>query len=499
MRPHRKILALARAGNPARAWALFKEQGLESAEQDIGALTLKGRLLKDLARRAEGDERLDLFAQASEAYLAAYALETDSYPLINAATLALLSDNPGHAAELAQDVLDLIDADPEEGETAYWREATMAEALLILGRTKEAEARLAAGIAKLPQAWEDHAATIGQFERIIAHRGDDPSWLDAYRPACAVHFSGLIGLDPDDPDLKFTINELIRDLRPGFAFGALAAGADILLAEALVEAGAVLHVMLPFERDEFRAISVTPFGADWEARFDALMERAEQVDELTSATDDVEAWLPSLVECASLVSMGQCVGQANILRCMACAVTLTAPGEKTRPHISQWEQSGRPLHLIETPRVESIRTSCTKPGETAPQQGLSAVLVAEGASTAALKRAANAHQLEYDPSTAGQVLTGPPALCLAAGLKLVTSDPDAHYGMVVSPIGTRAARAEAFEQAAYLSHLERKEQLFVDQPTAMIAKVMGIGGHVEQMGEVSTPSGPVTLYSISPA
>jgi len=108
-----KILQQARAGNPVRAWRLFRELGLDGVSDDIKTLTLKGRLLKDLAWRASGDERSNLFHQASEAYLAAHALRTDSYPLINAAALALFAGDVERSHDLARQTLRLIENDPE--------------------------------------------------------------------------------------------------------------------------------------------------------------------------------------------------------------------------------------------------------------------------------------------------------------------------------------------------------------------------------------------------
>ncbi|NCQ50281.1 MAG: hypothetical protein GW800_15560, partial [Sphingomonadales bacterium] len=131
--PIRKILSLARAGNPARAWVLFQSSGWDARTDDPKALTLKGRLLKDQAKAADGAERVRLYRLAAEAYAAAAELERDSYPLINAAALALLGGKPERARALAQETLALLDEDAEQGENAYWRAATRAEALLLLG------------------------------------------------------------------------------------------------------------------------------------------------------------------------------------------------------------------------------------------------------------------------------------------------------------------------------------------------------------------------------
>ena len=256
----RQILSIARAGNPSRAWALFQSSGWDTRLDDPKALTLKGRLLKDQAKASDGADRARLYGLAAEAYAAAAALERDSYPLINAAALALLAGKPEGARSLAQETLNLLESDPEQGENAYWRAATRAEALLLLDDDTGSRAALAEGIAKLPRAWEDHAATIGQFELILAEKGKDAGWLDRHRPPPSFYFSGIIGLDEADVTIGQDIDAIVARERPGFGFGALAAGADILIAEALHRAGAELHVILPYPVDRFRELSVAPFG-----------------------------------------------------------------------------------------------------------------------------------------------------------------------------------------------------------------------------------------------
>ena len=253
MTPHYQILSIARGGNSARAWALFLSLGWDERKDDPKALTLKGRLLKDQAKATQGADRVRLYGEAAEAYAAAAALERDSYPLINAAALALLGGKPERAHSLAQETLALLESGPDQGENAYWREATRAEALLLLGDDTGARAALADGIAQLPRAWEDHAATIGQFELILAEQGRDAGWLDRHRPPPSLYFSGIIGLDDKDEAIRQDIDAIIAREQPGFGFGALAAGADILIAEALHKAGAELHIILPYPVDRFRA------------------------------------------------------------------------------------------------------------------------------------------------------------------------------------------------------------------------------------------------------
>ncbi|MEM6475430.1 MAG: tetratricopeptide repeat-containing protein [Pseudomonadota bacterium] len=485
MPTHNQILTLARAGNPVRAWALFCDGGLDKLATDIKALTLKGRLLKDLAGRADRGERVRLLTEAAEAYFAAHALKTDTYPLINAATLALLAGDPQRAATLAREVLDLIEADPDEGETVYWREATRSEALLLLGHMGEAEAALADGITKLPHAWEDHAATIGQFERIIAVQGWDAAWLDTYRPAASVHFSGLIGLDPADPALHGRIAAFVANLRPGFAFGALAAGADILLAEALLEAGAELHVTLPVARDEFRAISVEPSGGDWAARYDLLLEQAETVHELWSGSGADRAEFASLIESASLVSMGQAMRHAGVLRSKTVAVTMAAPDEQIRPHVEAWEHSGLPLHTIKAARSPTSQNSTSRHASSAPNGLLLLAGDAEGGF-------GQAHGLIQTNINGETHFTGQWRGCVAAVHALRDAHKETAMALVVDNQANGADRARLLAQAAGSAHFA------ADFAAAMIAKVLMPETRVEEVGEVASPAGPMPIYAIAP-
>ncbi|MFU7527351.1 adenylate/guanylate cyclase domain-containing protein [Qipengyuania sp. ASV99] len=67
-----------------------------------------------------------------------------------------------------------------------------------------------------------------------------------------------------------------RDIAVGF--GPLACGADILIAEALLERGAELNVVLPFAEADFIAESVLCGGEDWLARYKACRNAAKTVN-----------------------------------------------------------------------------------------------------------------------------------------------------------------------------------------------------------------------------
>jgi hypothetical protein len=274
-----KVLTLARSGATLRAWEAFGSAGLAARADDPAALTLKGRLLKDQARAATGAKRTLLFSESGAAYAAAARLRpSDSYPLINAAAMAVFAGDAALAEKLATSALALIDDGIDPGETPYWREATRAEALLLLGRNAEAQVSLSAAITHAPQAWEDRAATLRQFGLILSARGQSTDWLDPLRPPPMLHYSGILRIGVDDKLAEKAIHDAVREIAPGAGFGALAAGADIIVAEALLSLGADLHIILPCPVDIFREASVTPFGEAWEARFDHLMGEAATVE-----------------------------------------------------------------------------------------------------------------------------------------------------------------------------------------------------------------------------
>jgi hypothetical protein len=342
--PLTPILALARSGATQRAWEAFVAAGLERTV-DVNALTLKGRLLKDRARQAKGPTRSGLFAQSGAAYAAAARLRPDSYPLINAAAMALFGGDGATASALARDTLTLVDGDPAQGETPYWREATRAEALLLLGRTAEAQASLTTAIKAAPLAYEDHAATLRQFAAILAQTGSDAAWLDAHRPPPNLHYRGILGISADDTATASAIHGAVAEIAPGFAYGALAAGADILVAEAVLRLGGELHVVLPADVTAFRQSSVLPYGADWGVRFDALIDHAHS---LTLCAYGAEMSHAS-VRMAEYQAMGMAAQRASLLE--SRAVGLRIEPETRATDGDPWLESGRSIRRVAVPET----------------------------------------------------------------------------------------------------------------------------------------------------
>ena len=369
------IVAHARAGAPAQAWRLFREAGLEGVGDDAGVMAVRGRLLKEDALGAVGAARETLLAQAASAYGAAASLSASSYHLINAASLSLLAGDAAASRAAAIQVLAGLDQRPDEAETPYWLGATRAEALLLLNRQTEARAALTDAVALAPRAWEDHASTLRQFRLICAAQGMAADWLDALRPPRTLHFAGHMSLSAEGSDLRHRVAEVLVAENVGFGFGALAAGADIVVAGALVEHGAELNLVLPAAPSAFRAASVARQGEDWGRRYDALVALAASVidPERGERAPDRLA-----VQLAGEVAMGQAAMRAGALQTEALQLLVLDLDERggvpggsgwVRDH---WAASGRRQVIIQAPRAGRAARAIPEPGA---QEQLLALLV----------------------------------------------------------------------------------------------------------------------------
>ena len=490
-----QILSIARAGNPARAWSLFHSSDWYTRLDDQKALTLKGRLLKDQAKAADGAERTRLYGQAAEAYATAAALKRDSYPLINAAALALLGGKPERSAALAKETLALIDGDPGQGENPYWRAATRAEALLLLGEEAAARAALADGIAKLPYAWEDHAATIGQFELILAEQGSDVAWLDRHRPPPSLYFSGIIGLDAADPTIRQDIDAIIERERPGFGFGALAAGADILIAEALHRTGAELHIILPYPVERFRELSVAPYGEHWGSRFDALVEATSSLDVLTEFPDEDERSLSLAVELADLVAMGQCIRNAAVLKSWPKALTITGRGDQPRRPYQIWSDTGHDQFTIAVVRQKDHPSTAVS--SKAESKEVAAILWVDHADRDMLSALSDRGDA-FRPAGDGHYRISTDALdLLSTGRALLQHGASVRTSMVIDIMDADAPGAALLEQASDIARASSGGAVLTDCKSAMVILLQSREQKVEEIGELQTASGPLSLWSIA--
>lgn len=270
---HLQVLALARMGDTERAMALFEQHGL-GASADPHRRSVGARLRKDRALKLPaGAARQAALAEAFRAYHAVFRESGDSFPGVNAATLALLSGREEEAKAIAAAVL--RDAAP----TDFYGAVTRAEALLVLGRVDEAREALAADPIRSSADHGARSTARRQLRLIAGHHGFGEELLAGLAPPAVAHFAGhMFAADPArEAELRAEIERVLGEERVGFGYGALACGADLLFAEALLARGAELHVVLPFADEDFLAQSVRPGGEAWVARFHACLGAATTV------------------------------------------------------------------------------------------------------------------------------------------------------------------------------------------------------------------------------
>ena len=219
----------------------------------------------------------DLLRRAADLYETAAKQFGRFFTCINATTLRLLAGDVDRARELANEARRLVATDRASGSTDdYWQEATEAEAALIIGDIDAAAAALRVAVQIAGENYAAMAVTRRQLRLVCEAIGTDPGALDALTPPLVLYYSGHL-IDETQrpsrfpPDLESDVEQQIRafvaERRIGFAYGSLASGADILVAEAVLDAGIRLEIVLPFDTDEFEAVSVAPAGASWAERF----------------------------------------------------------------------------------------------------------------------------------------------------------------------------------------------------------------------------------------
>lgn len=336
-----RILQVARNGDTARAWHMFESAGLLGA-QAPEVLALKGRLLKDRALQLDGVARVTMAREAAAAYRACAGPRRATYPLINAATIAFLCGDVAQAREDARVILEIVASGRHEPETRYWLHATVSEARLLLGDKAGARAALLEAMAAAPQAWEDRAATIRQLREILQATGDSFEILEGLSPPASLHFSGIMDIRGHEDEVRLQVGKALDEIRPGTAFGALAAGADIFIAEMALERGVRLNVVLPGSLDHFREVSVAPFGNDWLARFDALVEQADSLVDLPEQGDVTHAGIVQATE----IAMGLAIRRANQLASDAVALHVGRRDDELAPALSRWTARGRMLYQV---------------------------------------------------------------------------------------------------------------------------------------------------------
>lgn len=474
------IRQIARSGDVLRAWHMFEGAGLLSST-DPEALSLKGRLLKDRGLAAHGQDRFTLLEAAQAAYVEAAGERRATYPLINAATIALMSGKPKEAKAIAQRVLDLLDSGDHQPETRYWLGATAAEAYLLLGDTRQARAALEQAVTAAPGAWEDHAATLRQFQQILEWTNGPEGFFDDLRPPPSLYFSGIIGLPGDEQHVRREIGAVIERLRPGIVFGALAAGADIVIAEVAQENGAQLHVVLPAPIDVFRAVSVAQFGEEWAQRFDRLIEQAEAID----TTQGPQNLSRAAVHLGAQMAMGLAIRRARVLASDALAFHVGRPFDALPLPEVEWRRHGRTLHEL------ALEQSPLPGGDALAPGSIRATLALRGEVPRGCALNFITGSAEVDGCTI--LRFEDPVAAMDQATAILRAAPDASMGLDYRPVDPQTPCQLSDRAAIILARSTQEGSVCASWPEIAVLELLAPHYRFETAGEVITPEGDIPV------
>ena len=372
---HAAVLALAQCGATDFALREYERYGLSACHDDEDVMALVGRLYKDLYLTGADDAKRAYARKSEEAYHAAHESTGGYYSAVNAATMGLIAGEPtARTAERAAAILQALPAAQDlTPELHYFIEATRAECYWLQGKPAFARDSLRSAVRHDPLNFGAHATTLKQFKMIASIRSDKVDWLNEFSPPTSMHYAGhnfalsdalsgaLPSLTYDQcAQLILDTEDAVQRADIGFGFGALAAGSDIIIAEALLVSGAQLHVTLPAPVDDFIKSSVEPYGEVWIPRFHACLSAASRVH---IATDD-KHW-PSLDinSFCGTVAIGQAKIRAAILAAPTAQMVIwdaRKEGSYTARQVEDGERSGLPLITVPYPGSRKVSPNAPK-------------------------------------------------------------------------------------------------------------------------------------------
>jgi len=279
----RMALALAQMGSSRRAQDILN---LLVAKDPTNRETLSilGRTYKD--QWCAQPEQEHYLRQAFDCYNRAFEVPpADSYPGINAATIAFLLKETDKANRIAKTVLEICQKQPDD----YWKHATVAEALVVLGDEEGAKSAYRAAVAAENDNLRAFSSTRKQARVLSRQLYGRPDVFDECFPIPKlVVFSGHMIDAPDrrsprfppskEAEIKELLEKQLAAMNAGIGFASAASGSDILFLEAMLARGGTIHLVLPWPAEEFVKTSVAVAGdGTWVERFHKVLDRAASI------------------------------------------------------------------------------------------------------------------------------------------------------------------------------------------------------------------------------
>jgi class 3 adenylate cyclase len=247
----------------------------------------------------------------------------------------------------------------------YWPLATLGEAALILHQWSEAEDRYAEAAELGRGQFAELSSTRRNARLILDHLGRDRKSIEErFSIPKVVVFAGHM-IDRQDraqprfpSQLESAVREAIRSrlkkLHVGVGYASAASGSDILFLETILKIGGEAHIVLPYNKKQFRkdCVEIVP-GTGWGTRFERILEQAA---ELVVASDQKLEEGTTSYEYTNLLLHGLARIKANQLETetIRLAVWDGKPGDGpggTASAVDQWRAVGDEIEIIDLAKI----------------------------------------------------------------------------------------------------------------------------------------------------
>ena len=359
-----QALALARTGATERANEILEQLRL-SGHHDEETLGILARTHKDFWQfSTDAQEKRRHLKLSFELYAEAYRRNRGYYSGINAAATGLIYGEKGTAYQIAHEVAQICRSALEkiepESEERYWLQATLAESALIQGNLLGAEQYYRHASEFGGQSWVVINRTRAQARLLLEHSGRNQNLLDhCFRlpriVVCSGHmFDRLDRKQPRFPHqlearVQKEIKARLAQMEAQVGFSSLACGADMIFAEAVLERGGEINVVLPFSKDDFKESSVEFIpGTSFGDRFERILENSATLTNLSELGTAID---PAAYEYCNQVLMGLALlkGRFLGLDVMPLAVWDGRTGDGrggTQSFVEFWEKRRTKVEII---------------------------------------------------------------------------------------------------------------------------------------------------------
>lgn len=260
------------------------------ASTDAETCRFLGQVCRELWRHSS--DRDDLL-NCRNLFLQAFDLSGNARDGMDAAAMSLLLAEGDKARRLAAKVRDSFHDDAWRPDDDFRTKATLGEALVLLGESDKALEIFTRLSRQTGRRYSGKVATLKQLQLLQDGGIDVPEDIfAAIKPPAVVVFTGHMIDRPGEPsrfsphleqavarEIKLRLDRL--DAQIGYSMASC--GSDLLFIEAMLERGAEVNIVLPFEIEDFVAANVRYAGAKWEMRFRNALKLANTV---TFATEE---------------------------------------------------------------------------------------------------------------------------------------------------------------------------------------------------------------------